>query len=191
MGQGSVSEAKRRVTGLAGRYATALFDLATEAKSIDQVAQSLAKTAQGLVEVPALKDLTTNPMISRAQGKQAISAVAGAMGLDSLTAKFLGVLAANRRLASLADIIASFGILLSQHKGETVAEVTSAHGLTDGQLEALKAKLRSSLGKDVTLITKIDPAILGGLVVKVGSKLIDSSLKTKLESLSLAMTKAA
>jgi F-type H+-transporting ATPase subunit delta len=186
-----VSEAKRRVTGLAGRYATALFDLAAEAKSIDQVAGSLAKTAQGLADVAALKDLTTNPMISRAPGQQAIAAVAATLGLDALTTKFLGVLAANRRLASLPDIIASFGILLSAHKGETVAEVTSAHGLSDGQLAALKTKLRASLGKDVTLITKIDPAILGGLVVKIGSQLIDSSLKTKLDSLSLAMTKAA
>jgi F-type H+-transporting ATPase subunit delta len=186
-----VSEAKRRVTGLAGRYATALFDLAAQAKSIDQVADSLAKTTQGLADVAMLKDLTINPMISRTQGQQAIAAVAATMGLDALTTKFLGVLAANRRLASLPDIISSFGILHSAHKGETVAEVTSAHSLTEGQLAALKTKLRASLGKDVTLITKIDPAILGGLVVKIGSQLIDSSLKTKLESLSLAMTKAA
>jgi F-type H+-transporting ATPase subunit delta len=191
MGHFGVSEAKRIVTGLAGRYATALFDLAADTKIIDQVAESLDKISQALVEVADVQALIGSPMISRAQGAKAIVAVAGQLGLDALTTKFLGVLAANRRLASLKAICGAYRQLLAGYRNETAAEVTSAHSLTDAQLAALKAKLRSSLGQDITLITKVDPAILGGLVVKVGSKLIDSSLKTKLDSLSLAMTKAA
>jgi F-type H+-transporting ATPase subunit delta len=186
-----VSEAKRTVTGLAGRYATALFDLAQGAKSIDQVAESLGKIGQALTEVPDVAALTSSPMISRAQGAKGIAAVAGALGLDPLTTRFLGVLARNRRMGSIKAISGAFAQLLAAHKGETAAEVTSAHALSDSQIAALKAKLRAGLGVDVTLITHVDPSILGGLVVKVGSKLIDSSLKTKLESLSLAMTKAA
>jgi F-type H+-transporting ATPase subunit delta len=191
MGQLSVSEAKRTVTGLAGRYATALFDLAREANAIDQVAESLGKMSKTLATVPDVQALISNPMISRELGAKAIAVMANQMGLDGLTTKFLGVLAANRRLGDSANIISSFGQLLAAHKGETAAEVTSAHALNDAQLSTLKAKLRASLGQDVTLITKVDPSILGGLVVKVGSKLIDSSLKTKLESLTIAMTKAA
>jgi F-type H+-transporting ATPase subunit delta len=195
MGQVGVSEAKRTgtatVTGLAGRYATALFDLAMDTKAIDQVADSLGKITQALADVPEMQGLITNPMVSRAEGGKAIAAVAAQLGLDSLTSKCLGVLASNRRLAELPKVIAGFGQLLAAQKGETSAEVTSAHALSDAQLAALRAKLRASLGQDVTLITKVDPAILGGLVVRIGSKLIDSSLKTKLDSLNLAMTKAA
>ncbi len=186
-----MSDAKRTVTGLAGRYATALFDLAKEAKVIDIVAESLSKLMSALATMPDVASLTTSPMISRAAGAKGIAAVAAALELDPLTDRFLGVLAANRRMGSLKAISSAFGLLLSHHKGETAAEVTSAHALTDSQLAALKAKLRAGLGVDVTLTTHIDPAILGGLVVKVGSKLIDSSLKTKLDSLALAMTKAA
>ncbi len=190
-----MSEAKRTgtatVTGLAGRYATALFDLAMDTKAIDQVADSLGKIKQALADVPELQGLIANPMISRADGGKAIAAVAAQLGLDGLTSKCLGVLAANRRLGELPSVIAGFGQLLAAQKGETSAEVTSAHALSDAQLAALKAKLRAGLGQDVTLITKVDPAILGGLVVRIGSKLIDSSLKTKLDSLNLAMTKAA
>jgi F-type H+-transporting ATPase subunit delta len=186
-----VSEAKRTVTGLAGRYATALFDLAKEANSIEQVTDSLAKISQVQRDVPDVQALIRNPMISRAQGAKAIAAVAGHLGLDGLTTRFLGVLATNRRLSEIGNVIAGFGQLLAAHKGETAAEVTSAHALTEAQLVALKAKLRDGLGQDVTLVTKVDPSILGGLVVKIGSKLIDSSLKTKLDSLTLAMTKAA
>ncbi len=191
MGQAGVSEAKRTVTGLAGRYATALFDLASDAKAIDEVADSINKIKQALTDVADVRALTTNPMISRTQGAKAIAAVAGQLGLDSLTTRFLGVLAANRRLGEIGAIHGAFQQLLAAHRGETAAEVTSAHALTEPQLDALKKKLRAGLGQDVTLITKVDPAILGGLVVKVGSKLIDSSLKTKLDSLSLAMIKAA
>jgi F-type H+-transporting ATPase subunit delta len=190
MGQNSVSEAKLTVTGLAGRYATALFDLAKEAKTIDQVSDSLAKISAGLTDVAELRTLTSSPMISRADGAKGIAAVAASLGLDSLTTRFLGVLAANRRLAALPSMIRGFAELNAHHKGETAAEVTSAHALNEAQLTALKAKLRAGLGRDVQLATRVDPAILGGLVVRVGSKLIDSSLKTKLDSLSLAMTKA-
>jgi F-type H+-transporting ATPase subunit delta len=186
-----VSDPKLLVTGLAGRYASALFDLANEAKSLDQVSVSVDKMVKALTESQDVQALVSSPVVSREQAGRAIASVAAALGLDDLTTRFLGVLAANRRLAALPQIIRGFGALLAAHKGETTADVTSAHALNDAQLAALKAKLRAGLGRDVTLTTRVDPAILGGLVVKVGSKLIDSSLKTKLDSLSLAMTKSA
>jgi F-type H+-transporting ATPase subunit delta len=186
-----VSNADLNVTGLAGRYATALFDLAREAKSIDAVAESLGRLGAAIEQVPDVRVLMTSPVIRRDAAGKAVAALATSLSLDGLTSNFLGVLSSNRRLAALPGILRAFKALAAAHKGEMTAEVTSAHALSEAQHEALKAKLRTSLGRDVTLVTRIDPAILGGLVVQIGSKLIDSSLKTKLDSLSLAMIKAA
>jgi F-type H+-transporting ATPase subunit delta len=175
------------VAGLSGRYATALFDLAREDKSIDAVAASLAAVTTGLAESADLRTLTTTPMIDRASATRTIEAVASAMELDPLTAKFLGVLAHNRRLSVLPAIIRDFTALSARARGEVTAEVTSAHPLDAEQQKALKAKLRSGLGADAALILNVDPAILGGLVVRVGSRMVDSSLRTKLNSLATAM----
>ena len=175
------------VAGLSGRYATALFDLAREAKAVDAVAASLASVTRGLAESPDLRTLTTTPMIDRATATRTIEAVAGAMGLDPLTAKFLGVLAHNRRLAALPAIIRDFTKLSARSRGEITAEVTSAHPLDEAQQSALKAKLRAGLGADAALVLNVDPEILGGLVVRVGSRMVDSSLRTKLNSLATAM----
>lgn len=175
------------VAGLSGRYATALFDLARADKNVGAVAASLAKVTAGLAESADLRTLTTTPMIDRATATRTIEAVAAAMGLDSLTAKFLGVLAHNRRLAALPAIIRDFTTLSARARGEITAEVTSAHPLDADQQTALKAKLRAGLGADAALILNVDPAILGGLVVRVGSRMVDSSLRTKLNSLATAM----
>lgn len=175
------------VAGLSGRYATALFDLAREDKSIDAVAASLAAVTAGLAESADLRTLTTTPMIDRGTATRTIEAVAGAMGLDALTTRFLGVLAHNRRLAALPAIIRDFTKLSARSRGEITAEVTSAHPLDADQQAALKAKLRSGLGADAALVLNVDPAILGGLVVRVGSRMVDSSLRTKLNSLATAM----
>ena len=175
------------VAGLSGRYATALFDLARDAKSIDAVAASLASVTTGLAESADLRTLTTTPMIDRASATRTIEAVAGAMGLDPLTTKFLGVLAHNRRLAALPAIIRDFTKLAARSRGEITAEVTSAHPLDADQQAALKAKLRAGLGADAALVLNVDPEILGGLVVRVGSRMVDSSLRTKLNSLATAM----
>lgn len=175
------------VAGLSGRYATALFDLAREARSVDAVAASLASVKAGLAESDDLRTLTTSPMIDRATATKTIEAVAGAMSLDPLTTNFLGVLAHNRRLSALPAIIRDFAKLTARARGEITAEVTSAHPLDEGQRTALKARLRAGLGADAALVLTVDPEILGGLVVRVGSRMVDSSLRTKLNSLATAM----
>lgn len=175
------------VAGLSGRYATALFDLAQGDKTVDAVAASLASVKAGLAESPDLRTLTTTPMIDRATATRTIEAVAGAMQLDPLTTKFLGVLAHNRRLSALPAIIRDFTKLSARSRGEITAEVTSAHPLDADQQTALKAKLRAGLGADAALVLNVDPAIMGGLIVRVGSRMVDSSLRTKLNSLATAM----
>ena len=175
------------VAGLSGRYATALFDLARDAKSVDAVAASLASVRTGLAESDDLRSLTTSPMIDRNAAAAAIGGVARAMQLDLLTTNFLGVLAKNRRLGALPAIIRDFAKLTARSRGEITAEVTSAHPLDAEQQAALKAKLRSGLGADAALVLNVDPEILGGLIVRVGSRMVDSSLRTKLNSLATAM----
>lgn len=175
------------VAGLSGRYATALFDLAREAKSLDAVSASLESIRAGLAESADFRTLTTSPMIDRAAAQKGVEAVAGELGIDLLTANFLGVLAQNRRLAALPAIVRDFAKLTAAQRGEITAEVTSAHPLDKEQQKALKAKLRAGLGADAALILSVDPEILGGLVVRVGSRMVDSSLRTKLNTLAQAM----
>jgi F-type H+-transporting ATPase subunit delta len=172
---------------LAGRYATAVFELARDEKQIESVGQSLATLRQGLTESADLKELTTSPLLGRDQATRGILAAAGAMGLDPVTTNFLGVLGQNRRLAQLPQIIRAFNMLAAAHRGETTAEVTSAHPLSDDQVQALRQNLRSRIGRDVAVDLNVDPAILGGLVVKIGSQMIDGSIRTKLNNLALAM----
>jgi F-type H+-transporting ATPase subunit delta len=171
------------VAGLSGRYATALYQLASEDKSVDKVAASLATVHAALAESADLAALTTSPLIDRKSAGAAIAATAKSLKLDTLTTKFLGVLAGSRRLASLPAIIRDYNRLMAAARGETTAEVTSAHPLTAKQQTALKAKLKAGLKRDVALDLKVDPEILGGLIVRVGSRMIDSSLATKLNSL--------
>lgn len=174
-------------TGLAGRYATALFDLARDGKQIDQVSASLAKLRSALVESDDFKVLTTSPMLSREQAGKAVLATADSIGLDSITRNFLGVLASNRRLGALPQIIRAFDAFAAHHRGEITAEVTSAQPLTETQTTQLKERLKAGLKRDVAIDLHVDPALLGGLVVKVGSRQIDSSIRTKLNSLAYAM----
>ncbi len=176
-----------RVAGLSGRYATALFDLARNARQTDTVAASLAGLRTALRESDDLRTLTTSPVIDRAAATRGIDAVATSLALDPLTRNFLGVLAHNRRLSALPAIIRDFDRLAAAERGEITAEVTSAHPLDAEQQAALKAKLRAGLGADAALVLNVDPEILGGLVVRVGSRMIDSSLRTKLNSLATAM----
>ncbi|RIA43718.1 ATP synthase F1 subcomplex delta subunit [Hephaestia caeni] len=172
---------------LAGRYATALFALARDARTIDKVESSLAAISAALAESPDFKALTTSPLVSRADAGKAVAAAAKAMKLDGTTANFLGVLAANRRLAQLPAIIRAFRTLAAHHRGETTAEVASAHPLSAAQVDALKAALRQRLGRDVAVDLSVDPALLGGLKVRIGSQMIDSSIRTRLNSLAYAM----
>ena len=131
--------------------------------------------------------LTSSPVLSREDAGKAIAATANALGLDPLSTNVLGVLAANRRLDQIHAVIRAFATLASDHRGQITAEVTSAHPLDDKQIDALKAQLKKRVGSDVSVSTAVDSSILGGLVVKIGSQMIDSSIKTRLNTLSQAM----
>lgn len=172
---------------LAGRYATALFDLARESKAIDSVGKSLAALESALSKSADFAALTNSPLLSRAAAAKAVAAVAKSMKLDGLTTRFLGVLAQNRRLGQLGAMIGSFNALAAAHRGEATAEVTSAHPLDAAQVAALKKQLRTKVGRDVAVDLKVDPTILGGLVVRIGSQMIDSSIRTRLNTLANAM----
>ncbi|SCW82127.1 ATP synthase F1 subcomplex delta subunit [Sphingobium faniae] len=172
---------------LSGRYAVALFDLARDGKALDPVAASLSTLKAAIAESADFKGLINSPVLSRNMAGEAIAAVAASIGTDPLTTKFLGVLAENRRLSQLPAIIRAYETLLSNHRGEVRAEVTSAHALTKTQVTALARSLKARVGRDVAVDAKVDPAILGGLVVKIGSQMIDSSIRTRLNSLAHAM----
>ena len=172
---------------LGGRYATALFELSRDSGALDAVSPSLATLKQALADSADLRLLTTSPLIARADGSNAAAAVAKQLELDATTANFMGVLARNGRLAQLPAVIRAFNALTARHRGEATAEVTSAHPLDEDQVAALKAKLRQRLGRDVAIDRTVDPAILGGLIVKLGSQRIDGSIRTKLNTLANAM----
>jgi F-type H+-transporting ATPase subunit delta len=172
---------------LAGRYALALFALAEERKALDTVAADLAAVKQALADSAEFAALTTSPLVGRDDAMRAIGAAAAAMKLDTVTANFLGVLAKNRRLAQLPAVIRAFSTLTARHRGEITAEITSARALDEGQVDAIRQNLRARYGTDIAVDLAIDPAILGGLVVKVGSERIDGSIRTKLNTLAQAM----
>lgn len=172
---------------LAGRYATALFQLAQESKSIDKVESSFAKIDAALSESDDFRSLTTNPLISRDQAADIVSALSKQMKLDPLTTKTLAVLAHNRRLAQIGPVSAAFQKFAANERGEIRADVTSARPLTAAQEKELQKQLKKRMGSDVVLTTHTDSDILGGLIVKIGSEMIDSSLKTRLNTLSHAM----
>jgi F-type H+-transporting ATPase subunit delta len=172
---------------LSGRYALALFELANEQKQLEAVGASLASVRQALAESGDLRALTTSPLVGRDEAMRAIAATAGALKLDPITTNFLGVLAGNRRLAELGNVIRAFNLLAARHRGEITAEITSAHPLDDDQVAALKQNLRARMGRDIAVDMNVDPAILGGLVVKIGSQMIDGSIRTKLNTLAHAM----
>ena len=172
---------------LAGRYASALFDLATEAGTVSAVESDLETLAQALAESPELKAVTTNPQLSRSVQGAALAAVGAEIGLSDLTKNFLGVLAANRRLDALSDMVRAFQTIAAAQRGEVTANVTSAHALSDDQLAALKDKLTARQGRTVKINSSVDPDLLGGLVVTIGSQRIDGSIRTRLNSLANAM----
>lgn len=172
---------------LQGRYASALFDLASENGTVSAVETDLEKVGQAIKESADFAALIRNPQISREAAGKALEAIAGVLGLSDLTKNFLGVLAANRRLAALPEIIRAFAAIAAAQRGEATAEVTSAHALTDDQVEQLRQKLEVREGRKVKVRTSVDPDLLGGLVVTIGSKRIDSSIRTRLNSLAQAM----
>jgi F-type H+-transporting ATPase subunit delta len=176
---------------LAGRYAVALFELARDQDALDVVAGDLGNFRALLSESADLRRLIDSPVLSREEQGRAITALAERAGFAKLTQQFLGLLAHKRRLFALPQIITAYQAMLGQHKGEVSAEVTSAVALTDEQLAAVKEQLRKAVGQSVTLATAVDPRLLGGLVVRVGSRMLDASLRTKLQRLETAMRGAA
>lgn len=175
------------VAGVAGRYATALFDLAKDDGALDAVAQDLNRFDGMLADSKDLERLVRSPVFSADDQGKALSALLGKAELSPLAVNFFKLLASNRRLFVVRDVIKGFRALLARHRGEASAEVTSAHALTDQQLAELKSALKATAGRDVRIETRVDPSILGGLIVKLGSRMIDSSLKTKLNNLKFAM----
>jgi F-type H+-transporting ATPase subunit delta len=175
------------VAGVAGRYAAALFDLAQEQNKISEVEQDLVKFQQLYDESADLVRLVRSPVIASEDQAKALSAVLDKAGAGALSKNFFSLVARNRRLFAAPDMVRAFQALAAKARGEVTASVTSAHPLTDEQAAALKAALKETVGKDVTLSAKVDPSLIGGLVVKLGSRMVDSSLKTKLANLSLSL----
>ena len=174
-------------SGVAGRYATALFELALEEKALETVVQDLNRFDSALDVVEDLRRLVRSPVFTAEEQQRAIAAILDKMEIEGLTANFLKLIARNRRLYAAPDMIKAFRALLARHRGQASAEVTSALSLTEGQLRALQTALKAALHKDVQLDQKVDATLLGGLVVKVGSRMVDSSLRTKLNSLKQTM----
>ncbi len=178
------------VSSAAGRYATALFELASEANAIDAVKADLDRFDALIAESPDLLRLVRSPVFSASEQLQALSAVLDRAGIGGLAAKFLKLVTANRRLFAVRDIVKAFRTAVANHKGEATAEVTVAEPLSDSHVAALRDALKSISGKDVDLAIKVDPAIIGGLVVKLGSRMVDTSLRTKLNAIRHAMKEA-
>ncbi|MDA0654079.1 MAG: F0F1 ATP synthase subunit delta [Proteobacteria bacterium] len=179
------------VSGLAGRYAVALFDLALQRGEGDAVQADLEQIAEMMAMSADLSRLVHSPQIGPADQGRALAAVLAKAGITGIAANFVGVVTGNRRLFLLPQMIRQYRALLSQHKGEVDAEVTSATELNDSQIAALKAQLAKAVGRDVRLSARVDPEVLGGLVVRVGSRMIDSSLRTKLNNLQHTLKEVA
>ncbi len=186
-----MSSAPIDVSGLAGRYATALYDLADESSALDSTLDDLTRLQAMIDDSADLRWLITSPVIARDDQGRAIAAVAVRAELADLTCRFVALVAANRRLFALQDMIRAFRAILGHRRGEVTAEVTSASPLSDAQSAAIADALRASVGSKVSIEAWVDPELLGGLVVKVGSRMVDSSLRTKLQKLQFALKGAA
>lgn len=178
---------KMLVSGLSGRYALALFELAEEAGKIDAISDELDGLARLVEENADLARLVRSPAIGRSEAKAALAALGGKLGLSELVMGFLGVLATHRRLPALARIVADFRRLRAAHRGEVVARVVSAAPLDEAPRAALSDRLKEFSGREVTLDCSVDPSLLGGLVVQLGSQMIDGSVATRLSRLERAM----
>jgi len=175
------------MASVAGRYASALFDLAREQGQLTQVEADVGAVQKLLDESADLRQLVRSPVIAADEQRKALLAVLAKAGVGGLVSNFLGLVARNRRLFATPDMLKAFRAIAARHRGEVAAEVASAQPLSEAQLTQIKDTLRVQVGKDVRLATRVDPALLGGLVVKIGSRMIDSSLRTKLNSLKTLM----
>ena len=186
MAQGG-SQEQSPVSGVAGRYATALFELASEAKTVDAVATDLDSFNALIAESVDLKRLIESPAFSAQDQVAAVTALLAKAGISGLAANFIGLVASKRRLFALPGMIQGYKNLVAEARGIVSAEVTVAEAPSAKRLDDIKAALKGVAGKDVDVAIKVDPALIGGLVVKMGSRMVDASLKTKLNSIRLAM----
>jgi F-type H+-transporting ATPase subunit delta len=175
---------------MAGRYATALFELALEQKSIDAVKRDLDRFDAMLADSDDLRRLVRSPVFSVEEQGKALSAILQRAGIGGIAANFLSLVTRNRRLFAVAQMIKAYRVLVARHKGEMSAQVTVAEALSDANLAALKDALKAVTKQDVQVDMNVDPAIIGGLVVRVGSRMVDSSLRTKLNAIKFAMKEA-
>ena len=179
------------ISGMAGRYATALFELALENKAVDAVKKDLDQFDALITASADLNRLVRSPVFGADEQLKALGAILDKAGIKGLAANFLRVITTNRRLFAVRNMIRGFRALVARHKGEVTAQVTVAEKLSDKNLDALKSALKSVTGgKDIDLDVNVEPAIIGGLIVKVGSRMVDSSLRTKLNSIKFAMKEA-
>ena len=175
------------VSGMPGRYATALFELATEAKSVDKVEDELGRFQTLLDGSEDLKRLVKSPVFGADDQIAALDAILAKAKITGHAVNFIKLTAANRRLFAISDMISAYRSLVSSARGEVTAEVTSADKLTSAQITKLKSALKAAVGRDVQLAAKVDASVLGGLIVKVGSRMVDNSLRTKLQNLKISM----
>jgi len=182
-----VADTSQHISGVAERYASSLFELAREAGSIDAVSADLDRFQALMDDSEDLRRLVRSPVFSAIEQRGAVAAVADRAGISGTVANFLKVVAGNRRLFALPGMIRAFRMIAAEHRGEVTADVTSAHALSAEQENELKSALKGVTGKDVTIAVTVDPSILGGLIVKIGSRQIDTSLRTKLSTLKLAL----
>ena len=178
------------VSGMAGRYATALFELARETSAIDQIQADLKAFNALVASSPDLQRLVRSPVFSADEQARALDAVLDKASISGVARNFLRVVAANRRLFAVDQIIRGFNAQVARHKGEVTAEVTVAEQLNDVRMNEIRATLREVTGKDVKVDVTVDPSIIGGLKVKLGSRMVDASLRTKLNSIKIAMKEA-
>lgn len=182
-----MSAATSIVAGAAGRYATALFELADEAGSLDKAEADLGTLGTAIGESKDLSDLISSPLYTREQQATAMRAICDKAEIGPLVANLIGLMAEKRRLFALPQVIRRFGELMADHRGEVTADVASARPMTDAQQAALAKKLKASVGRDVKLNIAVDESLIGGLVVKVGSRMIDTSIRARLTALRTVM----
>lgn len=174
-------------SGVAGRYATALFEIADESGALDAVEGALGQLQEALNISPELNQLIKSPIVRREEQAAAMAKICDAMGIGAPVSSAIGLMAANRRLFALPQVIKGYNELLAKKRGVQAAQVVSAKPLSDAQRAALEDAIKKSVGADIALDVTVDEGLIGGLVVKVGSKMIDSSIRTKLASLKTAM----
>ncbi|MCL5777011.1 F0F1 ATP synthase subunit delta [Limibaculum sp. FT325] len=182
-----MSETSSLSASIAGRYATALFELAQESGALEAAEADIARLGEALEASEDLRSLIASPIYARDDQSRAMAAVGKALDLSGLTANLIGLMASKRRLFVLPQLIATFRALMAEHRGELTAEVTAARALSDAQLANLAETLKGATGREVKLNVKVDEDLIGGLIVKVGSKMIDTSIRSKLASLQNVM----